>query len=1186
MLSATNVTGLNFSANTVTTAPTITTQPGNQSVVAGQTATFSVVAKGTAPLNYQWQRNGSNIAGASSSSYTTPGTTTSDSGSAFDVVISNSAGTVTSSAATLTVNAAAVAPAITTQPVNQAVTAGQTATFSVTATGTAPLSYQWQKNGSNISGATSSSYTTPATTTPDSGSTFKVVVSNSAGSVTSNAVTLTVNPAPVSPAITTQPANQTVTAGQTATFSVTATGTAPLSYQWQKNGSNILGATSSSYATPATTTSDSGSTFKVVVSNSAGSVTSNAASLTVNPAPVAPVISTQPANQTVTAGQTATFTVTATGSSTLTYQWQKNGTNIAGATSSSYTTPATTTSDSGSTFRVVVSNSSGTTTSNAATLTVNVSAVAPSITTQPANQTVTAGLAATFSLTATGTAPLSYQWQKNGSNISGATSSSYTTPATTTSDSGSTFKVVVSNSAGTVTSNAATLTVNAAATTGLFGHIAVVVEENTNYSSVTSSSMPYLSGLMTQYGLATQYYANTHPSIGNYEMLTTGQVLTNNDSQTPSSFPISADNVVRELVATGKTWKAYAESLPSVGYLGGDTTSGGGQYYVRHVPVAYFTDVQNSSTQRQNLVPFTHLAQDLSAGTLPNYSFITPNGCDDAHDCGLSTADSWLKSNIDPLMKNSAFQKDGLLIVVFDESSNDNTNGGGRVVCALISPAFSKLGYQSTTVYQHESVLRLTLEGLGVTVLPGAASNAPAMWEFFNTSGGGPAPLAVATTSVPNGTVGQAYSTQLSATGGTSPYTWTVNSGSLPAGLSLSQAGMISGTPTTAASPTFTAMVSDANSQTAKRNFTLTVGSATAAACTLYVSPSGSDSNPGTLSAPWQTPQKAANSATAGQTVCFRGGSYPQTVTSGYQQTFNNSGSSGNPIVFTNYPGEIAVIQGSTRINGSYLTFRGTPQSAGSCDAINHCGLIFEGSQGYNVDGIDICCATTSNPNFVVFDHVEIRQATYHAGIYEEGCNNSIIGSYVHDNGAFNANRSEDNGIYWSVTPGGCSNGGLIANNLVENNFSKGIQLYDGGSSTSPANVTVTENTSVNNGAQGAVVWGDHNVFVNNILYSNNNLSGGAGAGAQGGLYAGSANLVDHNLTFDPTGNSGWDNPAGCCMSNNKQGDPLFLNPSGLDWHILSSSPAIGFNNMSFIQPVDKDGVSRGSSPDTGAYQH
>ncbi|PYX65751.1 MAG: hypothetical protein DMG78_29455, partial [Acidobacteria bacterium] len=192
-LASSNMTGVNFIATATASSPTITTQPSNQTVTAGQTATFMVVASGTAPLSYQWQKNGANISGATSSSYTTPAATTSDSGSTFDIVVSNSAGTVTSNAATLTVNAAAVAPTITTQPVNQTVTAGQTATFTVVASGTAPLSYQWQRNGANISGATSSSYTTPATTTADSGSTFRVVVTNTAGSATSNAATLTVN---------------------------------------------------------------------------------------------------------------------------------------------------------------------------------------------------------------------------------------------------------------------------------------------------------------------------------------------------------------------------------------------------------------------------------------------------------------------------------------------------------------------------------------------------------------------------------------------------------------------------------------------------------------------------------------------------------------------------------------------------------------------------------------------------------------------------------------------------------------------------------------------------------------------------------------------------------------------------------------------------------------------------------
>ena len=150
---------------------------------------------------------------------------------------------------------------------------------------------------------------------------------------------------PVAPAITTQPASQTVSAGQTATFTVTATGTAPLSYQWQKNGTAIGGATAASYTTPATTASDNGDQFTVVVSNAAGSVTSNAAALTVTSAPVAPTITRQPASQTVSAGQRATFTVTATGTAPLSYQWQRNGTAIGGATAVSYTTPATTASD-------------------------------------------------------------------------------------------------------------------------------------------------------------------------------------------------------------------------------------------------------------------------------------------------------------------------------------------------------------------------------------------------------------------------------------------------------------------------------------------------------------------------------------------------------------------------------------------------------------------------------------------------------------------------------------------------------------------------------------------------------------------------------------------------------------------------------------------------------------------------
>jgi len=261
----------------------------------------------------------------------------------------------------------------------------------------------------------------------------------------------------------------------------------------------------------------------------------------------------------------------------------------------------------------------------------------------------------------------------------------------------------------------------------LMGHVIVVVEENTDYSSVIgSSSMPYLNGLAQQYALATKYYAVTHPSIGNYFMMTVGKIITNDDSY---SGVVSDDNIIRRLIAAGKTWKSYAEDLPSVGYTGGDV----GNYARKHNVIALLSDVVNSPTQRDNLVPFSQFATDLAAGNLPDYSFVAPNLCNDAHDCSLATADQWLQTNIDPLVKNAAFQRDGLLVITFDESSGDNVNGGGHVATVIVSPK-AKHGYEGVGVYEHQSLLRLTAQALGVTP-PNAAATAPDMGEFFSTTG-------------------------------------------------------------------------------------------------------------------------------------------------------------------------------------------------------------------------------------------------------------------------------------------------------------------------------------------------------------------------------------------------------------------------------------------------------------------
>jgi acid phosphatase len=258
-----------------------------------------------------------------------------------------------------------------------------------------------------------------------------------------------------------------------------------------------------------------------------------------------------------------------------------------------------------------------------------------------------------------------------------------------------------------------------------FSHVVLLVEENHSYSDVIgNSSMPYFNSLASQYGVAAQYFANAHPSIPNYMVLTTGLTETLDDNFTGT---ISDDNVVRELVKAGKSWKAYAESLPSAGYTGADS----GFYLRHHNPFAYLSDVQDDTTQAANIVPFTQFATDLANNALPQYSFIVPNIMDDAHTGSLAQADSWLQSNIAPLLASPVFQSSGLLIITFDEGDqSDLAHGGGQVATLIISPQ-AKKGYQSQTLYQHQSTLRLTLVSSGVSTFPGMAASAPDMTEFF-----------------------------------------------------------------------------------------------------------------------------------------------------------------------------------------------------------------------------------------------------------------------------------------------------------------------------------------------------------------------------------------------------------------------------------------------------------------------
>ena len=568
-----------------TNPPTILSQPASQpDIQAGTIVTFGVTVIGALPLSYQWLKDdtaladGGNISGANTDTLVLGSVYKSDQGG-YSVVVSNTRGSVTSLVATLTV----MDPFITSQPVSQTKSVGETATFSVTAGGTAPLGYQWFRHGEPIAGATESTYTTNNVQLADSGSVFSCLVSNSYGTALSSNATLTVLLLPTDyfttlfGAGTTNPPFQTsitnlafhsyrftpngglnayqVCSERVTDFFTDPAGGTQLSlsddsyaelvlsggktvaiYGTRTNrlyvGSNgylTLGSGDTSYSPNYTThfalprvsvlfrdlnprysgtiswkqipdrvvvtyqnvpiygSSSQVNSFQVemyfdgrvritylnlnatdgLVGLSAGTgvpvnfVDSDFSSYATCPAQP-PMIAAQPASQTVAVGDAATFSVRADGSAPLGYAWMRNGVPIAGVTAYSYTTNNVQLADSGSLFSCLVSNAYGTALSSNAVLTVM--AYPPTIVSQPANQTVNYGATASFSVTASGTAPLGYQWFRNGvavtdgGTITGAATAFLTLGNVLQSNAGS-YSVVVTNPAGSVTSQVATLTV-------------------------------------------------------------------------------------------------------------------------------------------------------------------------------------------------------------------------------------------------------------------------------------------------------------------------------------------------------------------------------------------------------------------------------------------------------------------------------------------------------------------------------------------------------------------------------------------------------------------------------------------------------------------------------------------------------------------------------------------------------
>jgi PKD repeat protein len=444
----------------VCTAVSLTQNPLDLSVVANQTATFTVAASGVPVPSYQWQysvdggANWNNVTGVNAATYAFTAAS-SQNGWKYRCVASNGCGSpATSTAATLGV---CTPPVVNTNPANQNVTSGQAATFTASATGVPAPTYQWQDSATgattwnNITGATAATYSF-TTASSQNGWKFRCVASNGCASpaVSSSATLAVCAPA----AITASPANQGVNAGQSATFSASASGDGAISYQWQNSTdagttwNDVPGAASATYTFTAASNQNGWQYRCSATGICGGTAYSAAATLSVC---TPPSITANPSNQSVNAGQSATFTASASGAPAPSYQWQSsadagaNWNDVAGATAATYTFAATA-GQHGWQYRCRATGCGVSSVSSAATLIVCSQAA---ITTPPANQSDTAGHSATFSVSASGTPALSYQWQDSTiggagwADVAGATGRTYTF-TTATAQNGWKFRCVAS----------------------------------------------------------------------------------------------------------------------------------------------------------------------------------------------------------------------------------------------------------------------------------------------------------------------------------------------------------------------------------------------------------------------------------------------------------------------------------------------------------------------------------------------------------------------------------------------------------------------------------------------------------------------------------------------------------------------------------------------------------------------
>jgi len=234
-----------------------------------------------------------------------------------------------------------------------------------------------------------------------------------------------------------------------------------------------------------------------------------------------------------------------------------------------------------------------------------------------------------------------------------------------------------------------------------FAHIFTIVMENHNYNEVigNTAQAPYENSLLSQYGLATNYSAVSHPSLPNYLALVGGSTFGISTDCTDSF--VASPSIVNQIEASGRTWKSYQESMPAPCFVGDSYP-----YMHKHNPFLYFNDIRTNPVECQKDVPFTQLAPDLtSVSTTPNYAFITPNMCNDTHDCPIQSGDQWLAQTIPMILRSPAFtQQNSVLFLTYDEDDN----GANQVPTMVIANTTNNVpaGFRSVVAYTHYSLLK------------------------------------------------------------------------------------------------------------------------------------------------------------------------------------------------------------------------------------------------------------------------------------------------------------------------------------------------------------------------------------------------------------------------------------------------------------------------------------------------